>query len=108
MAKAERQKQGAGHSHSLEEHNLLLMKSADNAVNGNGMNWKNVGCEVEAHGTSVVVGHSLHLKRTTKAVADYEKTTGADETGVHGVAVAVYNRCRSCLFENRYIDRLKT
>jgi hypothetical protein len=91
MTKAERQKQAAGDSHRLEEHNPLLMKSADNAVNGNGMNWKNVGCEVEAHGTSVAVGHSLHLARTTKAVADE-------------LEVAAYNRCRSC----RYIDRLKT
>ena len=61
MAKAERPKEEDLHNLE-EEHNLLLMKLVDNGVDENGMNWKNVHCEVTEHGSSVVVaavGHRL-------------------------------------------------
>lgn len=61
MAKAEREDL---HSLEEEEHILLLMM-ADNVVGENGMNWKNVHCELKEHGPFVVaaVGHRLHLRR---------------------------------------------
>ena len=73
MAKAERQKQEDLHNLEEEEHILLLMKLADNAMDENEMNWKSVHCEVKEHGSFVVVvaaGHKLHLKRTIKVHVD--------------------------------------
>ena len=66
MARAERPKKEDLHKLE-EEHNLLLMTPADNAVDENGMNLKSVHCEVKEHGPFVVVGAAgrrLHLKRT--------------------------------------------
>ena len=70
MAKAERPKKED--LHKLEEHNLLLMKPVDNAVDENEMNWKSVHCEVKEHGSFAVVaaGHKLDLKRTIKVHED--------------------------------------
>ena len=66
MARAERPKKEDLHKLE-EEHNLLLMTPADNAVDENGMNLKSVHCEVKEHGPFVVVeagGRRLRLKRT--------------------------------------------
>jgi hypothetical protein len=64
-AKGERPKEEDLHNLEEEERNLLLMKLADNAVDGNETNWMNVDCEETEHGTSVdvaAVGHKLDLK----------------------------------------------
>ena len=65
-AKGERPREEDLHNlEEEEEHNLLLMKLADNAVDENEMNWKNVDCEETEDGTSVdvaAVGHRVHLK----------------------------------------------
>lgn len=73
MAKVERPKKEDLHKLE-EEHILLQMKLADNAVDGNEMNLKSVHREVKEHGSSVVVvaavGHKLDLKRTIKVHED--------------------------------------
>ena len=66
MAAAERRKEEDLHNlEEEEEHNPLLMKLADNAVDENEMNWKSVHCGETEHGSFVVVaavGHRVHLQ----------------------------------------------
>lgn len=72
MTRAERQKKVDLHKLE-EEHILLLMNLADNAVDENEMNWKSVHCEVKEHEPFAVVvaaGHKLHLKTMTREHGD--------------------------------------